>query len=92
MPFGLSEADQFTGFLLLTVVFCVYQADDDTYIIVENLRYFLSGENSSEPIFFGHNFQKYLKQGFFSGGSGYVLSKEALRRYGEKGNVYFKTW
>ena len=61
------------------------QVDDDTYVIVENLRYFLSGENTSEPIYFGHHFKAIVKQGFYSGGGGYVLSKEALRRFGEKG-------
>ena len=76
---------------LLQVAHCVWQADDDTYIIAENLRYFLSGENSSEPVMYGHHFQKFLKEGFFSGGSGYVLSKEALRRYGEKGEVLLNT-
>ena len=61
------------------------QADDDTYVIMENLRYFLSGENTSEPIYFGHHFKTIVKQGFYSGGGGYVLSKEALRRFGENG-------
>ncbi|XP_070208758.1 glycoprotein-N-acetylgalactosamine 3-beta-galactosyltransferase 1-like isoform X2 [Littorina saxatilis] len=61
------------------------KADDNTYVIMENLRYFLSGENTSEPVHFGHLFKTIVKQGFYSGGSGYVLSKEALRRWGEKG-------
>ena len=52
---------------------------------MENLRYFLSGENTSEPIYFGHHFKTIVKQGYYSGGGGYVLSKEALRRFGEKG-------
>uniref|UniRef100_A0A2C9MA04 N-acetylgalactosaminide beta-1,3-galactosyltransferase n=1 Tax=Biomphalaria glabrata TaxID=6526 RepID=A0A2C9MA04_BIOGL len=30
------------------------KADDDTYVIVENLRYFLFSQNSSEPVYFGH--------------------------------------
>ncbi|XP_059178835.1 glycoprotein-N-acetylgalactosamine 3-beta-galactosyltransferase 1-like [Physella acuta] len=63
------------------------KADDDTYLIVENLKYFLSGENYSEPVYFGQLFALWghpvLKQGYQTGGAGYVLSKEALRRFGE---------
>ncbi|XP_059178834.1 glycoprotein-N-acetylgalactosamine 3-beta-galactosyltransferase 1-like [Physella acuta] len=59
------------------------KADDDTYVIIENLRYFLSGENSSEPVYFGQLFTTHVVQGYYSGGAGYVLSKEALRRFGE---------
>lgn len=33
------------------------KADDDSYVIVENLRYFLSSQNSSEPIYFGCKFK-----------------------------------
>lgn len=56
------------------------KADDDTYIIVENLRFFLSHQKSSHPVYFGHHFKMIVKQGYMSGGAGYVLSKEALRR------------
>ncbi|KAK3696202.1 hypothetical protein RRG08_027645 [Elysia crispata] len=58
------------------------KADDDTFMIVENLRLFLASKNSSEPIYFGHLFKLYVKQGYYSGGGGYVISKEALRRFG----------
>lgn len=61
------------------------KADDDTYVIMENLRYFLSGEKNDQPVFFGHHFKTIVKQGYYSGGGGYVLSKEALKRFGEKG-------
>ena len=33
------------------------KADDDTYLIVENLKGFLLGQNPSEPITFGYNFK-----------------------------------
>ncbi|CAF3944249.1 unnamed protein product, partial [Rotaria sordida] len=33
------------------------KADDDTYLIIEHLKKFLSKQNSSEPITFGYNFK-----------------------------------
>ncbi|XP_067677230.1 glycoprotein-N-acetylgalactosamine 3-beta-galactosyltransferase 1-like [Haliotis asinina] len=62
------------------------KADDDTYVILENLRFFLTSQNKSKPAYFGQNIKLYMKQGYYQGGAGYVLSKEALRRYGEKGH------
>ena len=41
----------------------------------------LSGEDPSQPVYFGHHFSRFAKQGYFSGGPGYVLSKEALTRF-----------
>ncbi|CAL1537637.1 unnamed protein product [Lymnaea stagnalis] len=61
------------------------KADDDTYVIMENLRYFLSGEDPNKPLYFGQRFRPFLKQGYASGGAGYVISKEALTRYGRRG-------
>lgn len=57
------------------------KADDDTFVVVENLRWILSNYSSEEPIYFGKRFKPYVKQGYMSGGAGYVLSKEALRRF-----------
>ncbi|XP_064648226.1 glycoprotein-N-acetylgalactosamine 3-beta-galactosyltransferase 1-like isoform X2 [Lineus longissimus] len=61
------------------------KTDDDTYVILENLRHLLSNFNSEDPIYFGRKFKKYVRQGYFSGGAGYVLSRESLRRFVEKG-------
>jgi len=61
------------------------KADDDTYVVVENLRYFLASKNSSEPAYYGCKFKPYVRQGYMSGGAGYVLSKAAVIRFGEEG-------
>ncbi|CAF0897329.1 unnamed protein product [Rotaria sordida] len=62
------------------------KADDDTYLIVEHLKTFLSKQNSSEPITFGYTFQFHVRKGYHSGGASYVLSRESLRRFYEAHN------
>ena len=54
------------------------KADDDTYVIVENLRFFLSHHNPAQLVYFGHKFKLWVKQGYFSGGAGYVISRRAM--------------
>ncbi|XP_037959689.1 glycoprotein-N-acetylgalactosamine 3-beta-galactosyltransferase 1-like [Teleopsis dalmanni] len=60
------------------------KADDDTYVIVENLRAFLYQFSSESPVYFGCKFKPHVRQGYMSGGAGYALSKEALRRFVNK--------
>ena len=55
------------------------KADDDTYIIVENLKYLCSKYDAEKPHFFGRYFKTF--GGYNSGGAGYVFSKETLRRF-----------
>ena len=58
------------------------KADDDSYIIIENLKTFLQQHNPLVPIQFGCRFRlQIVKKGFTSGGAGYVLSREALKRF-----------
>lgn len=52
-------------FYTLKYVYSVYsdydwylKADDDTFVFVDNLKWFLSQKNASKPITFGLNFNK----------------------------------
>lgn len=57
------------------------KADDDTFMVIENLRYTLSCLDPEKPLYLGRRFTPFIRQGYMSGGAGYVLSKEALRRF-----------
>ncbi|XP_066923932.1 glycoprotein-N-acetylgalactosamine 3-beta-galactosyltransferase 1-like [Clytia hemisphaerica] len=52
------------------------KADDDSFVVLENLRYFLSKHNSSQTHYFGRHFRPF--GGYNSGGAGYVFSKATL--------------
>ncbi|XP_063695660.1 glycoprotein-N-acetylgalactosamine 3-beta-galactosyltransferase 1-like [Culicoides brevitarsis] len=56
------------------------KADDDTYVIMENLRYYLYQYPTELPLLFGYQFRR----NFMSGGAGYILSREAVRIFNEK--------
>ncbi|XP_059089659.1 glycoprotein-N-acetylgalactosamine 3-beta-galactosyltransferase 1-like isoform X3 [Tigriopus californicus] len=58
-----------------------FKADDDTYVIVENLRKFASQYSPQDPAYFGCRFKPFVTQGYMSGGAGYLLSRESLKRF-----------
>ena len=61
-----------------------FKADDDTFAIVENLRRLVATYDPSKPYYLGRRL-RYNDTSFLSGGAGYILSAEALRRVVEEG-------
>jgi len=60
------------------------KAEDDTFVVMENLRAFLSQyDTENEAMWFGCNMKKHTPSGYMSGGAGYVLSKLAVKKYVE---------
>ena len=57
------------------------KADDDTYVVVENLRHFVSHFDSEKPHYFGRKFKPFGS--YNSGGAGYIFSRETVRRFGD---------
>ncbi|CAK9302461.1 unnamed protein product [Gordionus sp. m RMFG-2023] len=56
-----------------------YKTDDDTYVIVENLRDYLETKDPNQPEFYGHRFILRGKNvTYMSGGSGFILTKRAV--------------
>ena len=39
------------------------KSDDDTYVVVENLKFMLAEYNTSEPMWFGCKYHPYVKVG-----------------------------
>ncbi|KAL3313182.1 Core 1 synthase, glycoprotein-N-acetylgalactosamine 3-beta-galactosyltransferase, 1 [Cichlidogyrus casuarinus] len=59
------------------------KADDDTYILIDNLREFLRDLDPQNKILAGRRFKKFTKQGYMSGGAGYLISQAGLHAIAE---------
>lgn len=67
------------------------KADDDTYILVDNLKDFLYTKNASQPVTYGYDFKVIVDYGYHSGGGSYVLSREAISRVQKKLDTDYKS-
>lgn len=49
--------------------------------MIFDFRFMLLAHNPNEPVWFGCKFKPFTKQGYMSGGAGYVLSRAALKKF-----------
>ncbi|KAG8193247.1 hypothetical protein JTE90_005593 [Oedothorax gibbosus] len=59
------------------------KADDENFIVLENVRLLLKPYNPDKPLYFGRKYKKHVEQGYMSSGAGYVLSREAVKLFVE---------
>ena len=73
------------------------KADDDTFVLVDNLRAFLSDKCADENSAYGRvlRYKRENNLSYLAGGSGYALSRETVRRFGQEmkrsGHSFCKT-
>ncbi|XP_046568816.1 glycoprotein-N-acetylgalactosamine 3-beta-galactosyltransferase 1-A-like isoform X2 [Haliotis rubra] len=56
------------------------KADDDTFVVVENLRHFLKTKDPDAPVYYGCKLEG-KRLHYHSGGGGYVMSRNILRKF-----------
>ncbi|VDL74541.1 unnamed protein product [Nippostrongylus brasiliensis] len=62
-----------------------YKADDDTYVVMENLRSYLATFDPNEPHYIGFRLKRRMKRhGYNAGGSGYIMSRSAMKVFSEQ--------
>lgn len=69
------------------------KADDDTYVLMDNLHRFLAAQDKTKLVHFGRRF-KVGKSLYFSGGSGIVMSQATVKMMGKEfeGDADHKDW
>uniref|UniRef100_A0AAF5DAW6 N-acetylgalactosaminide beta-1,3-galactosyltransferase n=1 Tax=Strongyloides stercoralis TaxID=6248 RepID=A0AAF5DAW6_STRER len=73
------------------------KVNDNSFVVIENLKRFLRNKDKNESIYYGYNsnFNEkdnkiLLNRKYITGGSGYVISKNGIKNIIEKKNFFLK--